>query len=190
MNQIPIELRPTLRTLIRAYGFSWGLTTIPGILGVIIKALLSKRNKFSAIQKAILVSLPQVLKNSITKNGFPLLFTTALGGHRLLEYVILKKTNKKISKNTSLFVTALLSVWFTRRIYPNVKTLDLMYFVLARAVDVYAQKAYHSDAVRKTVPSWMLELGNVIVFMLASTEIIFSWFYEPERLPKYKIISV
>lgn len=191
MNKIPVELQPTIKTLLRAYGFSWGLTTVPGILGVIIKALLTKKNKFSAIQKAILISLPQVLKNSVTKNGFPFLFTTAVGGHKVLEYLIRKsnmfdkKQEKKLTAPSStLFMSALLSVWFTRRFYPNIKTLDLTYFILARAIDVYAQKAYHSDAVRKRIPFWMLELGNVAAFMLACTEIIFSWFYEPERLPK------
>jgi hypothetical protein len=98
-----------------------------------------------------------------------------------------KQEKTATSPSSTLFVSSLMSVMLARRLYPNIKTLDLSYFILARAVDVYAQKAYYSDIVRKRVPSWMLEFGNVIVFMLASTEIIFSWFYEPERLPRYYI---
>ncbi|KAG0172799.1 hypothetical protein DFQ30_009608 [Apophysomyces sp. BC1015] len=62
--------------------------------------------------------------------------------------------------------------------------MDLTFFALVRALDVFAHRAYESHHVRQLVPNWMLECGSVGVFTVACTEIMFSWFYEPTRLPK------
>ncbi|KAG2213271.1 hypothetical protein INT46_002492 [Mucor plumbeus] len=111
------DLKPALKTLLRAYGVGWSVTTAPALVSVIIKALLDKKNKSSAIQKAIFTIIPQLLRKM-------------------------------------------------------------------RAFDVFAHRIYVSPKVRQKVPEWTLEYGNIAIFMLASTEIIFSWFYEPERLPR------
>ncbi|GAA5810268.1 hypothetical protein MFLAVUS_003688 [Mucor flavus] len=176
---LPPELIPALKTVLRAYGVGWSITTIPTILTILIKTILTKQNKLGAIQKAILLTLPQVLKKSITQNGFPLLVAGAFGGQQFLRY---KKP--KISQKSAIFWSSLISIWSIRRLFPNIKTLDLTFFVLVRAFDVFAHKIYVSPKVRQSVPEWTLEYGNIAIFMLASTEIIFSWFFEPERLPR------
>ncbi|KAL7327755.1 hypothetical protein PS15p_206140 [Mucor circinelloides] len=177
------DLKPAIKTLLRAYGVGWSVTTAPAVVSVIIKALLDKKNKSSAIQKAIFTILPQLLKKSITSNGFPLLIAASFGGQKFLRHVFNKK-KEVLSQKSAIFWSALISVWSIRRLYPNIKTLDLTFFVFVRAFDVFAHRIYASPQVRQKVPEWTLEYGNIAIFMLASTEIIFSWFYEPERLPR------
>ncbi|KAI7905904.1 uncharacterized protein BX663DRAFT_498069 [Cokeromyces recurvatus] len=195
MNKIPNELQPALKTMLRAYGVGWSITTIPGILSILIKTLFlatKKDNRSTTtttatiLQKALFISLPQLLKNSITQNGFPLLLVGSLGGQRLLRYwysSIIKK-KKKVSQRAAIFWSSLITIVIIRRLFPKTKTLDLTFFVLVRALDVFAHRIYVSAKVRQKMPEWILEYGNIFIFMLASTEIIFSWFYEPERLPK------
>ena len=179
-----LELKPALKTMLRAYGVGWSVTTAPVILSVIVKSVLTKHNKLGAIQKALLLTLPTVLKKSITRNGFPLLAAGSFGGQRFIQY-LLQRQGKTISQKKAIFWSALISVLSIRRMFPDMKTLDLTFFVLVRAFDVFAHRIYASPKVREKVPKWSLEYGNIFIFMLASTEIIFSWFYEPERLPRF-----
>ena len=85
------DLKPALKTLLRAYGVGWSVTTAPALVSVIIKALLDKKNKSSAIQKAIFTIIPQLLRKSITKNGFPLLIAASFGGQKFLRHAFNKK---------------------------------------------------------------------------------------------------
>jgi hypothetical protein len=182
MNTIPTELQPALKTILRAYGVGWSVTTVPALISVLVKVLVAKQ-KYSALQKAVWKTLPQLLKKSVTENGFPLLVAGSIGGQRFLRY-LLNKTQVQISEKKAIFWSALVSIWSIRRLFPNIRTLDLTFFVFVRAFDVFAHRIYVSPKVRQKVPEWTLEYGNIAIFMLASTEIIFSWFYEPERLPR------
>jgi hypothetical protein len=179
MDAIPTELQPALKTLLRAYGVGWSVTTVPALISVLVKVLVAKQ-KYSALQKAVWKTLPQLLKKSVSKNGFPLLVAGSIGGQKFIRYW----ANKKVSEKKAIFWSALVSIWSIRRLFPNIKTLDLTFFVVVRAFDVFAHRIYVSPKVRQMVPEWTLEYGNIAIFMLASTEIIFSWFYEPERLPR------
>lgn len=181
---LPPELKPALKTLLRAYGVGWSVTTAPSIISLVVKTLLSKGNKLSAIQKALLLTLPKLLKKSITNNGFPILLASSFGGQKFIQYLTKKFGDKKLSQRKAIFVSAFLSILAVRRFFPTIKTLDLTFFVLVRAFDVFAHRIYASSKVREKVPEGVLEYGNIFIFMLASTEIIFSWFYEPERLPR------
>lgn len=176
---IPAELKPACKTLLRAYGVGWSVTTAPAIISLFVKAALSK-NKLSALQKALLRTLPHLLKKSVLQNGFPLLIAGSFGGQKFIQYFL----KKKISNKKAIFWSAFISMVTVRRLFPNIKTVDLTFFVLVRALDVFAHRIYASTKVREKVPEWTLEYGNILIFMLASTEIIFSWFYEPERLPR------
>lgn len=188
--KIPAELKPALKTLLRAYSVGWGITTVPGLLSVIIKSILSatkQQNKSASIlSKALFLTIPKLLKKSVTKSGFPLLIAGSFGGQKFIQFLLNNKEEKKkkISQKSAIFWSALISIWSIRRAFPKIKTLDLTFFVLVRAFDVFAHRIYVSPKVRQKVPEWTLEYGNIVIFMLASTEIIFSWFYEPERLPR------
>ncbi|CAO3676272.1 unnamed protein product [Rhizopus stolonifer] len=178
-----IKLNLATSAMIRAYSLGWVISTTPGLISLLIKVIASK-NKSSAIQKAILVSLPHLLKLSVTKNGFPLLLATSFGGQAFVRYAHFQCTGKKTPLKTSIFLSSFLSIWSVKRLYPNLHTLDLTFFALVRALDVFAHRIYGSDKARQRVPEWLLEYGNIFVFMMASAEIIFSWFYEPQRLPR------
>lgn len=178
------HLKPAVSTVLRAYGLGWILTTAPGLIAVLVKAVTAKKQRSSAIQKAILLTVPKLLKRSIVNNGLPLLLAASVGGQRFLRYVCQKYAHKQLSLKGAIFWSSFLSILSVRKLYPNIKTLEVTFFVLVRAFDVFAHRLYGSVKVRQRVPEWMLEYGNIFIFMLASTEIIFSWFYEPQRLPK------
>ncbi|CAO3674739.1 unnamed protein product [Rhizopus stolonifer] len=182
-DKIRLEIKLAITTIIRAYGLSWAITTLPGILSLLFK-IAKSRDKINTIQKAILVSIPALLKKSLTKNGFPLLVALSFGGQRILRVVHEKTTGKKMKPKAAIFWSSIFGMWTVKRLYPAIRTLDLTFFVLVRALDVLVHRMYESSWVRRKVPQWMLEYGNIFVFMMASTEIIFSWFYEPHRLPK------
>jgi hypothetical protein len=175
------DLKPALKTMLRAFGVGWSTTTAPALLTLLVKTIVSK--KPGAIQRALTHTLPMILKKSVTQNGFPFLLAGAFGGHQFIQKLF-DQAKQGVSQKRALFISAALSMFAVRRAFPNIKTLDLTFFVLVRAFDVLAHKMCASERIREKVPSGVLEYGNVLVFMMACTEIMFSWFFEPERLPK------
>ena len=195
---IPPSLRPAVLTAIRAYGLTWSITTIPGVIGIFIKALLQMSRRLAKssaltasapLRKALIRDLPRILSNSLSRNGFPYLVAGAITGHHFLTFLlqhhlVQRKHMINIRRKTAIFLTAATSMWAVRRTFPNTKTLDFTFFALVRALDVMAHRAYDSPMIKKNVPSWVLEYGSVGVFAIASTEIMFTWFYQPELLPR------
>lgn len=198
LQSVPEELRPAVVTALRAYGLGWSITAAPGILGVLIKtilALLNKRRRSTALAH-LARDLPSVLSRSITQNGFPFLLSGAFAGHRFLAYYLQKKKNGGPSVDGSrklhprlVFLTAAATLLAVHRAFPRTKTMDFTLFALVRALDVLAHRAYASETVQENVPGWVLDHGSVLVFSLACTEIMFAWFYAPERLPRYVHIN-
>ncbi|CAO3613074.1 unnamed protein product [Cunninghamella blakesleeana] len=224
-NKLPPTLQAPFLTAIRAFGVSWAITTLPGIIGLLVKLCLAlikqKSMKTKLIQTFLFIELPKQLGNSIFKNGFPWLITGVFSSHHFVTYflkkwhfLLLKKypnlkistllpslnninintNNNDIDNNNNeqqpthskrmIFLTSLVTMFITRRLFPKLKTMELTFFVLVRALDVFSHRAYHSKSITDRVPSWIMKYGNVIVFTIACTEIMFSWFYEPERLPR------
>ncbi|KAI9255808.1 hypothetical protein BDA99DRAFT_150917 [Phascolomyces articulosus] len=195
---IPPSLQPAVLTAIRAYGLTWSITTVPGVIGVFLKALiqmsrqLAKSSPLTAsapLRKALNRDLPRIIGNSFSRNGFPYLVAGALTGHHFLAFLlqhhlVKRKHTINIRRKTAVFLTAAASMWAVRRAFPNTKTLDFTFFTLVRGLDVLAHRAYDSPMIKKNVPSWMLEYGSVGVFTIACTEIMFTWFYQPELLPR------
>ncbi|KAI9312035.1 hypothetical protein BX666DRAFT_1992031 [Dichotomocladium elegans] len=172
------SLSPAARTAMRAFLLSWTFTTIPSIAGAVIKATRSRKSP----------QLIRLLQQSVFQNGFPTLVAGAFAGHHLLDHVLrryyARQKKPSISRRSRLFLSAAISMLIVRRAFPKTKTLDFTLFALVRALDLMAHRAYNSSAVRKRVPHWVLEYGNVGVFAAASSEIMFAWFYAPERLPR------
>lgn len=219
IHNIKKKLPPTLQapflTAVRAFGLSWALTTLPGIIGLLVKLCLAlikqKSMKSKLIEKFLFLDLPKQLGNSIFKNGFPWLITGVFSSHHFITYFLkkwhflllkkypnLKKSTLLSSLNNNnnneqqqpkhskrmIFLSALATMFITRRLFPKLKTMELTFFVLVRALDVFSHRAYHSKTITDIVPNWIMKYGNVIVFSIACTEIMFSWFYEPKRLPR------
>lgn len=199
---LPPSLQPAALTAIRAYTLAWSFNTAPALLTVVIKALLATSKQIAKssdaasaiapLRKVLLVSLPRVLRRSVFDNGLPILFAAAIAGHHFLSYAlkhhlkkrIKTKKDRDISTKAAVFLSAAATMLLVRRVFPNNKTLDLTFFALVRALDVIAHRLSASPAVRERVPGWLIDNGSVAVFTLACTEIMFAWFYAPERLPK------
>lgn len=194
-TNVPPNLQAPLMTALRAFGLSWGLTTVPGFLALVIKlyiALIRGGSPTRLLRQFLFIKLPHLLKASIYQNGFPWLVTGAFAGHRFLAHVLqrwsslLLQQEKKtyLGDKAIMFLSAATSMVLVRRLFPKTKTMEFTFFALVRALDVFAHRAYQSPAISRAVPGWIMEQGSVIVFTLACTEIMFSWFYEPARLPK------
>ncbi|KAI8344343.1 hypothetical protein BC941DRAFT_408384 [Chlamydoabsidia padenii] len=205
-TRVPPDLQAPLLTALRAFGLSWGLTTAPGFLSLVLKLCValtrSGHHRTSLIRQFLFIKLPKLLKSSIYQNGFPWLVTGAFASHRFVRHVLqrwslLLVRHKADSNNNKtkislladnprgvMFLSAAASMLLVRRFFPNTKTMEFTFFTLVRALDVCAHRAYQSPTVTGALPAWVMDYGSVIVFSLACTEIMFSWFYEPSRLPK------
>ncbi|KAG0259722.1 hypothetical protein BG011_002422 [Mortierella polycephala] len=77
------------------------------------------------------------------------------------------------------FMSSAAAIMFMHRYRPKHATIDYSLFAVVRALDVFG----HVAVKNQWGPSWLGSYGAVAVFVLACTEIMFSWLYEPERLP-------
>ncbi|KAF7727887.1 hypothetical protein EC973_006886 [Apophysomyces ossiformis] len=191
-SRLPPSLQPALITAIKAYGLTWTLTTAPVLLGLFVKTLTAKSPTST---KRVFLDCQRVVHQSLTQNGLPFLLAGALASHRFLSYLLnhlvarashpsVEKNKIRVSQRSAIFLSAAVTMLSVKKVFPNTKTTDLTFFALVRALDVFAHRAYESNRVRQHVPHWILDYGSVGVFTIACTEIMFSWFYEPNRLPK------
>lgn len=215
---LPPKLQAPFMTALRAFTLSWSLTTLPGVVSVLVKFCLAllqhKPNKISLVRRLLFNQLPKLLKKSIYQNGFPWLVTGAIASHRFVRYLLEQwslslrryqllgnqaKSSNDNNKNDmqsdisngdngnnrlTLFVSVVATMYLVRRLFPTSRTSELTSFTLFRAMDVYAHRAYLSPLVARLVPAWTMKYGSVIAFTLFCTEIMFSWFYVPSRLPR------
>ncbi|KAF9899812.1 hypothetical protein BX616_002834 [Lobosporangium transversale] len=77
------------------------------------------------------------------------------------------------------FLASAAAIIFMHKRRPGYATIDYTLFAVVRALDVFG----HVAVKNRWGPSWLGSYGAVAVFVLACTEIMFSWIYEPERLP-------
>ncbi|KAG0215359.1 hypothetical protein BGX28_000099 [Mortierella sp. GBA30] len=77
------------------------------------------------------------------------------------------------------FLSSATAIVFMHRYRPQHATIDYSLFAVVRALDVFG----HVAVKKRWGPSWVGSYGAVAVFVFACTEIMFSWLYEPERLP-------
>jgi len=136
------------------------------------------------------------LYSGIARNGVPWLFCGSLGGHRLVEHLLTKlmkdgaphstTENVKHQKRllASSFIASGLTIFSVHRLFPKTGTLDITLFAAVRAGDVFAHRIGSNEYAKKKLPTWLLHNADVLVFVLTCTEIMFSWFYAPTRLPK------
>ncbi|KAF8977590.1 hypothetical protein BGZ46_007261 [Entomortierella lignicola] len=77
------------------------------------------------------------------------------------------------------FVSSAAAIIFMHRYRPNHATIDYSLFAVVRAMDVFG----HAAVKNEWGPKWLGSHGSLAVFVMACTEIMFSWLYEPHRLP-------
>ncbi|KAF9425328.1 hypothetical protein BGZ76_003318 [Entomortierella beljakovae] len=79
----------------------------------------------------------------------------------------------------SSFLSSAVAVIFMHRYRQRHATIDYSLFAVVRALDVFG----HVAVSKQWGPNWLRSYGSLTVFVLSCTEIMFSWLYEPERLP-------
>ncbi|KAK3844471.1 MAG: hypothetical protein J3R72DRAFT_397941 [Linnemannia gamsii] len=77
------------------------------------------------------------------------------------------------------FLSSAAAIVFMHRKRAHHATIDYSLFAVVRALDVFG----HVAVKNRWGPKWLGSYGAVAVFVLACTEIMFSWLYAPERLP-------
>ncbi|KAF9906119.1 hypothetical protein EC991_000915 [Linnemannia zychae] len=77
------------------------------------------------------------------------------------------------------FLSSAAAIVFMHRKRAHHATIDYSLFAVVRALDVFG----HVAVKNRWGPRWLGSYGAVAVFVLACTEIMFSWLYEPQRLP-------
>ncbi|KAG0280820.1 hypothetical protein BGZ95_008492 [Linnemannia exigua] len=77
------------------------------------------------------------------------------------------------------FLSSAAAIVFMHKKRARHATIDYSLFAVVRALDVFG----HVAVKNQWGPKWLGSYGAVAVFVLACTEIMFSWLYEPERLP-------
>ncbi|KAI7866189.1 hypothetical protein BDF14DRAFT_1817048 [Spinellus fusiger] len=176
---LPLELQPALATLLRAYGLGWALTTVPVLLVILVKRLF----KVSTVKH----SIAKALRESITRNGLPFIMAGAFGGHKFLSFVLRRyfpQWNAVSLQRLALLTSTATTLHTVRRLFPTTKTLDLTLLAFSRALDVFAHKASGSPLIREWVPQWIIHRFSALAFTAVTTQAVWTWMYEPSRLPK------
>ncbi|KAF9930591.1 hypothetical protein FBU30_000294 [Linnemannia zychae] len=95
------------------------------------------------------------------------------------DQVVLAEDMQQRITMLSSFLSSAAAIVFMHRKRPDYATIDYSLFAVVRALDVFG----HVAVKNQWGPRWLGSYGAVAVFVLACTEIMFSWLYEPERLP-------
>ncbi|KAF9387646.1 hypothetical protein CPC16_006920 [Podila verticillata] len=77
------------------------------------------------------------------------------------------------------FLSSAAAILFMHRYRPQHATIDYSLFAVVRALDVGG----HVAVKNRWGPSWLGSYGAVAVFVLSCAEIMYSWLYDPTRLP-------
>ncbi|KAG0348109.1 hypothetical protein BG004_006084, partial [Podila humilis] len=96
-----------------------------------------------------------------------------------LETVELTADMKQRVTMLASFLSSAAAVLFMHRYRPSHATIDYSLFAVVRALDVGG----HVAVKNKWGPNWLGTYGAVAVFVLSCTEIMYSWLYDPSRLP-------
>jgi hypothetical protein len=65
--------------------------------------------------------------------------------------------------------------------------VDLTLAALVRAIDVIVQNFWRNRPPTTRAEGFLKKEADAIVFAVSCTIIMFAWFYNPERLPKYDL---
>ncbi|OZJ06099.1 hypothetical protein BZG36_00964 [Bifiguratus adelaidae] len=199
------DIQHVIRVLKRSFVFAWLITTAPALVRLLLSIRKLGRVGFVNFITLFATRLRKVLVSSLVRNGTPWLFALTFGGSEGIDLLrkhpewLLKCTRhglNKVSKEekcsdrsrndyfrSSLFASAL-ALSIVHHLFPKTTTIDLTFFATVRAFDIWAHRAYYSRRVRDYVPTIILEHGDVLAFCVSCTEIMFNWFYEPQRLPR------
>ncbi|KAF9425579.1 hypothetical protein BGZ94_007410 [Podila epigama] len=96
-----------------------------------------------------------------------------------LETVELTPDMKQRVTMLSSFLSSAAAILFMHRYRARHATIDYSLFAVVRALDVGGHVAVKNN----WGPSWLGTYGALAVFVMSCTEIMYSWLYDPSRLP-------
>ncbi|OAD69100.1 hypothetical protein PHYBLDRAFT_188593 [Phycomyces blakesleeanus NRRL 1555(-)] len=194
---LPVELQPALATAIKAYGLGWSFTTVPSLVAWLVKLVLCTIKRDLKGVSKLARALGPMLQKSITKNGMPVMMTGVLSGHSFLSYVLSRipqpwwgrKRDPSVlpiktltGERVMMIISAATTMFFCRRAF-KMHTLDLTLTVLTRAFDTIGF-AFYASPWASHLPGWILDYGSVMAFTAVTAEVLYTWIYEPSRLPR------
>ncbi|KAI7866190.1 hypothetical protein BDF14DRAFT_886143 [Spinellus fusiger] len=183
---VPEELQPDIAAAIRAYSLGWSMTTVPGLVTLLIKVLLARVNKDRDRVKMLLKTLLPLLRHSLTHNGFPFVTAGVFSSYKVVSFVLRRvfhlDMDEKKERINKIITTASV-LWLGRTLFPSMPTLDMTLTVFSRAVDVVGY-SLHDSPWAQSLPWWWLEYSSVTAFTAVTSEVLFTWIYDPTRLPR------
>lgn len=189
-NALPLLLKAlngkVVTPALRAFIFAYLYVTVPKVFFNVLR--LAKKGRSSEIPKSVL----NTCKSACKPTKFP-----ALAGKLMLQinatepliYLALKRLKYPALPRRRLFLSTLVAAFcaavlhfksFQNRthVYGRQISLDLTLLVATRAIDTIISSRF----LRAGANTWNL-LGDGALFIVSSSLIMFSWFYNPERLP-------
>lgn len=131
----------------------------------------------------------KAIKGGIRLDGFAMVCVIILGGRNVFEPLIERATKRRMSPIATTFVasfgSSLAGMMFWHKSRPRKRTVDLTLAALVRAIDVIVQNFWRNRPPMTRAEGFLKKEADAIVFAVSCTIIMFAWFYNPERLPKY-----
>jgi hypothetical protein len=155
----------------RTYGTAYIVTILPKLIRGFV--LLAKKPSLAALVRIRTLFVKHL------KAPLPWFLLILFGGYESLER-LLNLICQKFGWNTNYVptVASFTSATAAFTMIPSVQKTDVALTAFVRAVDVYI----HSRPV--SAPQWLKENASAIAFQLSTWQIMYSWFYYPESLPK------
>lgn len=176
-------LASIFNTFRRTYGTAYCIMIAPKLIKLLIKA---KNGTFLSTLNAVTALLWERLADP-----FPKFLLVLFGGFQILELIfqrINKKTRKYFnylpnqkSKKRAVALAAFVSSAIAFQYIGKTKKSEVALFALVRAGDIMISK--------KSAPKWVKDSISVILFQLSTWQIMYSWFFYPETLPKYSMAN-
>jgi hypothetical protein len=155
----------------RTYGTAYIVTILPKLIRGFIS--LAKKPSFAALVRIRLLFVKHL------KAPLPWFLLILFGGYQSLERLFhwiceRRGWNTKHVPTIASFTSATAAF----AMIPSVQKADVALTGFVRAVDVYI----HSRPI--STPQWVKEHCSAIAFQLSTWQIMYSWFYYPESLPR------
>lgn len=171
----------------KAFVFAYLYITLPKIINHIIAAI--KKNDYHQLGKRI----SKVIAKALHPFKFPMFCASLIGCINILEPLVAKalKASKVVKSGPlrTLFVSTFISSFLASSIsfprfqkhiigYGRFLSLDLTLLVFSRAIDTAL-----SSSLAAILPAMLQNFGDGLLFIGSCTFIMYSWFFNPERLP-------
>jgi len=187
--------------LLLAYLLGYTATTTPRVASVCARYVAKrlKQRKVEApknedaisSERELVARVVNAIKGGVRFDGFAMVCVIILGGRKALEPLIQRVSKRQISPVATTLVasfgSSLAGMMYWHHSRPRKRTVDLTLAALVRAIDVIVQNFWRNRPPTTRAEGFLKKEADAIVFAVSCTIIMFAWFYNPERLPKYAL---